>query len=312
LDLDDDGSKTLDFGPRSFRVGFDEALAPYVMDATGARQKDLPKPNSKDDAALAEPAVELWKGMKKSAKALASLQILRFELGMANSRRWGMSEFQMFFVEHPLLTHLVRRLVWGVFSEKNELVTTFRVAEDRSLADKTDEALTVKDDARVGLVHKLNLSEADIKAWQKVFSDYELVQPFDQLTRATFKLEKSEHDGDSITRFKGRQVETKKVMGLLSRGWRRGPAEDGGVAHLVYKPIARDVYAVLDVDGGIFIGAMDYGPTELGLGTIGFSRTAPDAWSTAAAAPIKLGEDVSWLVASELVRDIEALGQIST
>jgi predicted DNA-binding WGR domain protein len=312
LDLDDDGSKTLDFGPRSFRVGFDESLAPFVMDATGARLKDLPKPNSKDDAALAEPAVELWKGMKKSAKALAALQILRFELAMANSRRWGIGEFKMFFVEHPLLTHLVRRLVWGIFSDMGALVTTFRVAEDRSLADKNDDVLTVRDDARVGLVHKLNLSEGDIKAWQKVFGDYELVQPFDQLTRATYALDASQHDGESITRFKKRKVETKKVMGLLSRGWRRGPAEDGGVAHLVYKPIARDLYAVLDVDGGIYIGAMDYGPTELGLGAISFTRTAPDAWSTAPRTSIRIGEEVSWLIASELVRDIESLGQVSS
>jgi predicted DNA-binding WGR domain protein len=77
LDLEDDGSKTLDFGPRSFRVGFDEALGPFVVDATGTRLKDLPKPNSKDDPALGAEAAETWKAMKKDVRALAGIQILR-------------------------------------------------------------------------------------------------------------------------------------------------------------------------------------------------------------------------------------------
>ncbi len=69
LGLDEQGTVRLDFGPRQFFVGFDEALKPFVRDAQGARLKDLPKPNKADDAALAEAATERFKVMKKDAKA---------------------------------------------------------------------------------------------------------------------------------------------------------------------------------------------------------------------------------------------------
>jgi len=52
--------------PRSFRVGFDETLSPFVTDCLGARLKDLPKPNIKDEAELATAAVETWKAMRRT------------------------------------------------------------------------------------------------------------------------------------------------------------------------------------------------------------------------------------------------------
>ncbi len=32
-------------------------------------------------------------------------------------------------VEHPLVRHLTRRLIWGVYSAENQLLVCFRVAE---------------------------------------------------------------------------------------------------------------------------------------------------------------------------------------
>ena len=112
------------------------------MDAAGTRLKDLPKPNSKDDAALAAEATDTWKAMKKDARAVASIQLTRLELAMGNARRWSGEEFRAFFVEHPLLFHVVKRLVWAVY-DGDQPTTTFRVAEDRSYADRHDDALQV-------------------------------------------------------------------------------------------------------------------------------------------------------------------------
>jgi predicted DNA-binding WGR domain protein len=305
LDLEDDGSKTLDFGPRSFRVGFDEVLSPFVMDATGARLKDLPKPNSKDDPTLGEQASDAWKAMKKDVRALASIQLLRLELGMANARRWSGEEFRNFFVEHPLLTHLVRRLVWGVYSADETLQRTFRVAEDRTYADLADDACEVPSSAVIGIAHRLHLTDADAAAWSKVFSEYELAQPFEQLVRATHRLNADERKGTDLKRFDSRVVETRKLLGLLSRGWRKGPAGDGGGIVEMYKPIRTGLIASLDFESGLNAGGMDYVDPEQTLRAITFAPDEPNWGTRQGLMELSSVDDVSL---SEVIRDVESLG----
>ncbi len=312
LDLDDNGSLTLDFGPRSFRVGFDETLSPFVVDATGTRLKDLPKPNSKDDPALSTAASEAWKAMKKDVRTLASIQITRLELAMGNARRWSGAEFRNFFVEHPLLTHLVRRLVWGVYvpadlGEVPELQRTFRVAEDRSYADQHDETLTVSPHATIGIAHRLHLSDADAAAWSKVFSDYEIAQPFDQLARTVYRLSAAEKTGKCLTQFTGRVVETKKLLGLLSRGWRKGEAQDAGCIFEMYKVIHAGLIASLPFEMGLNAGGMDYVDPTQKLGDIDFAGTLP-SWNqrTNLFALTSIDE----VTLSEVLRDVESLGKV--
>lgn len=307
LDLEDDGSKTLDFGPRSFRVGFDEALSPVVFDATGTRLKDLPKPNSKDDAALGAQATEIWKGMKKDVRALASIQILRMELGMGNARRWSGEEFRNFFVEHPLLTHLVRRLVWGVYAPGGALQRTFRVAEDRSYADRADEACEVPADAVIGIAHRLHLSDDEARAWGKLFSDYELAQPFEQLTRATYRLPTAELAGTAIARFANRKVETKKLLGLLSRGWRKGAAQDAGQIYEFSKEIRPGLIACVAFSDGINAGGMEYVDAHQTLGDVDF---APSEASWGRRSDVLELRAVDEVTLSEVIRDLESIGQV--
>ncbi len=305
LDLEDDGSKTLDFGPRSFRVGFDEALSPFVVDATGTRLKDLPKPNSKDDATLSAEAVETWKAMKKDVRALASIQITRLELAMGNARRWSGEEFRNFFVEHPLLTHLVRRLVWGVYAADGSVQQTFRVAEDRSYADQHDETISIAPDAVVGIVHRLQLADADAAAWGKVFGDYELTQPYEQLAREVFALAPAERTGTALKRFENRVVETKKILGLLSRGWRKGTAQDAGCIFEVYKNIRPGLVAVLPFEMGLNAGGMEYVDPTQKLGIIDFAADEPN-WSTRSNLfDLSTIDDVTL---SEVIRDVESMG----
>ena len=59
-ELDERGSRVFDFGPRQFRLVLTPEMKAMVKDAAG-KVSDLPKPNSKDDAAMAEAAVAEWK-----------------------------------------------------------------------------------------------------------------------------------------------------------------------------------------------------------------------------------------------------------
>ncbi|MCA9569403.1 MAG: DUF4132 domain-containing protein, partial [Myxococcales bacterium] len=238
LGLDADGTLTLDYGPRQFVVGFDEALKPYVKDAAdGKRRTALPKPGAKDDPALAGPAEETFKQLKKDVRTLAGLQILRLEQAMITCRRWPAADFERFLVAHPLLVHLVRRLIWGVYGADGALTATFRVAEDGTYADRDDEGWELPAGAQVGVVHPIDMQDADRAGWGEVLADYELLQPFPQLGRPVFHLTDAERGATALERNPAKRIPIGRMLGLFSKGWVRGEAQDAGVSHWVTMPL---------------------------------------------------------------------------
>lgn len=266
LGLDEQGALELDFGPRRFFVGFDETLKPFVKDAQGVRLKDLPKPVKSDDAALAEAATDRFKQLKKDAKAIASLQVTRLEMSMVERRRWSAADFQLFFLEHPLMRHLAARVVWGVYDGTAEtpgtLASAFRVAEDWTLADGDDVQTTLPDDAKVGIVHVLEMPAAMQAAFGQVFADYEILQPFKQLGRETYRLTPQELQATELTRFAQKTVATGSVMGLVNRGWERGDAQDGGWVGWFTKRVGGGLEVELELDPGTVIGDLSYEPKQ--------------------------------------------------
>ncbi|MBX3232073.1 MAG: DUF4132 domain-containing protein [Labilithrix sp.] len=298
LDLDPDGSRVLSFGARSFRVGWGEDLVPFVVDETKRKSADLPKPKASDDKAAAAEATATWKALKKDAKAVASSQILRLERAMCTERRWSGADFERLLVAHPLVFHLVRRLVWAIY-EEDAVTKTFRVAEDRTLADVNDDPFSLAGDAVVGLPHRLVLADADLRAWGEVFGNYEIIQPFAQLDREVFAVTEPERAAKELARVKGVEVPTGKVLGLEQRGWKKGVPQDAGWIWDVEKELPRGLRATLPLegDGGLLAGAMAESPPEQKLGAV-VVRGRDGV--------VALG-DLPRIVFSELVRDLEGL-----
>ena len=221
LGLDADGSRTLDFGKRQFRIAFDEQLAPFVVDAAGKRLAAFPKPTKSDDPERAAAAVATWRALKADAKTIAAAQLYRLERAMMESRRWPVAAFARDIVAHPLVGHLARRLVW------TDGTMAFRVAEDRSFATVDDDAYVPV--GEVGIAHRLSLHDAG--AWQGVFSDYELLSPFPQLDRETFTMTEDERESRISMRFVGTSIHPRSLFSLEHRGWRRGHIEEGSWIH---------------------------------------------------------------------------------
>lgn len=304
LGLDESGTLTLDFGPRQFSVGFDETLKPFVRDANGAALKDLPKPVKSDDAARAEDAHERYKALKKDARTLSSQQILRMEMAMVQGRRWSASEFRAFFVEHPLLRHLSRRLLWGRYVD-GALVQCLRVAEDLSYADAHDDLLILPEDALIGLVHPLQLSPADAAAFGQIYADYEILQPFPQLGRECYRLTPEEQQGVDLLRYKDKRVATGSVFGLENRLWRRGDPQDAGWIGWFTRRVAPDLEVHLDLDPGTVVGDIQYEPKQK-LGALELRR--PNSWGDQGRR--RWGE-LDAVIASEVLRDIDRLAELS-
>ena len=103
-----------------------------MRDASGSRLKDLPKPNKSDDESQANDAVNRYKLLKKDARTVAAQQVARLESAMCLRRRWSPENFQLFLVEHPLVRHLTRRLIWGVYSAENQANPASESAEQTS------------------------------------------------------------------------------------------------------------------------------------------------------------------------------------
>jgi len=272
--LDEHGTQTLDFGPRSFVVGFDEHLVPFVCDEAGKRRKTLPKAGSKDDSERASAARARFKSLKRDVRKLAASQIRRLEAAMCDQRRWPIADFKAFFVSHPLLGHLVRRLVWAAFTEDG--TATFRVTHDGFTTCVDDEFVLEK--GTIGLVHPL---EADLEAWGTLLADYEIIQPFPQIGRETWVRS----DADAVV---GQKVPTGAILGLQNRGWVPGEARDSGGIWEYFKVVPGGRIA-LQLDPGIIAGDVAFTPTQI-LHRLDFPEVA-----------------IGPVVMSELVRDLRDL-----
>ncbi|WP_433328685.1 DUF4132 domain-containing protein [Spirillospora sp. CA-294931] len=262
--LDAKGSLSLDYGPRRFTVGFDEQLKPYVLDQDGKRRKSLPKPGVKDDQEQAAAAYKRFAALKRDVRTVATDQIRRLEDAMVGRRRWTVTEFQTFFVSHPLLGHLARRLVW--LSDD----TSFRVTEDGTLADAGDDAFALSP-SRIGIAHPLDLSNG-VQAWAEVFADYEILQPFPQLGRPVYTLTEQERRTGELARFEGGTVALGKILDLERRGWQREAPQDAGIQGSTSRGLPGGGYVSISFDDYIAVGHVD-AEKEIGLGSVRF--TAP-------------------------------------
>jgi Domain of unknown function (DUF4132) len=225
---------------------------------------------------------------------------MRLERAMCARRRWDADTFRTFFVMHPLVIHIVRRLVFGVY-DGAKLTKTFRVAEDRTYADASDHAFAPA--GPIGIVHRLDLDDAERARWGEILAEYEILQPFSQLERETFAPTAAETKAHATKRFEGMTVPLGKVLGLESRGWRRGMPQDAGWIWDMQKPLGDDVIAVLGLGGGILAGDMRESPAEQKLEELTILEEA-----THTTGP-KLGE-LDPVVVSEVFRDLALLTEI--
>ncbi len=212
LGLDARGELAISFEKGELTATFDEHLVPFLRDARGERVAKVPKSGA---------GAAAFKALVKSAALVAESQIARLERALVAQRPWTIDAFCTYIVDHPLLLHLARRLVWSVDG------ATFRVAEDRSLADLDDAAFTLSQgpSARVRIAHPALLSESDRLRWSERFSDYRILQPFPQLGRPVLALAPGDREGTRLATLEGTRVPWHRVAKLLRRGFRDASAE---------------------------------------------------------------------------------------
>ncbi|MBW8485675.1 DUF4132 domain-containing protein [Actinomadura parmotrematis] len=273
----------LDYGPRSFTVGLDAALRLQVLQ-DGKPRKGLPKPGLKDDAALAEAARRRLADLRKDVRGVVSDQLARLEWAMTSGRTWAPADFRAHVAGHAIVGRIASRLVWHDLGGR-----AFRIAEDGTFADVHDDPYELSAGGPIGLAHPVEL---DVAAWARVFVDYEILQPFAQLSRPVHRLTDAERGASRLDRFAGAKVATGRLLGLTRRDWQRGVPQDGGVEHELTLPLDDGSEVVIDLDPGIAVGLVDLFPDN-----------------TLTAVRISRGTfgDLGPITASEILADLTAL-----
>ncbi len=236
LGLDEKGEMQLSYGERTFtvKVGMDLQLQ-IINEETGKVAKSLPAANQKDDADLAKAAKATFTQLKKDLKTMVTLQSQRLEESLSKRRLWTGEEWKTLFVNNMIMRQFAIGLVWGVYAD-GELTDTFRYMEDGTFNTVDEDEYELTDEVQIGLVHPLELSTEQIAAWKTQLEDYEVVQPFKQLERRTYKLSKEEENHQEWEALPQEEYSPTGFPNALERyGWYKGRAEDAGFYRELFK-----------------------------------------------------------------------------
>lgn len=246
--------RIFDYGERSFRVMLTPSLEIEVYDEKEKKVKSLPAPGKKDDAEKAAAAYAAFKEMKKQMKAAVSSQKARLEYALSARREWSADAWKRLFVKNPLMHQFAIGLIWGVY-EGEELVQSFRYMEDGSFNTQDEEEYTLPGQARISLVHPIELSDAEKAVWKEQLADYEITQPVEQLDRAVYRMTEEEADMNYMERFGGCIVNDLSLNGKLTGfGWCRGCVEDAGRYRTYYREDTENGMSVELHFSGSFVG----------------------------------------------------------
>lgn len=227
LGFDEKMCRVFDYGSRQFQVYLTPTLEAEVY-CGEKKLKNMPKPGANDDAALAEKAYNDFKDMKKQMKTAVAAQKARLEYVLLCERKWNSAGWNKLFVQNPIMHAFAIGLIWGIY-ENGKLQTCFRYLDDGSFTTVDEDELTLPENAEIGLVHPVELSDDALAAWKEQLSDYEITQPVPQLDRTVYRITDAEKQADKISRFSGMQLDSAVLTGrMLKYGWEKGQAQDAG------------------------------------------------------------------------------------
>lgn len=179
LGFDRRGRMELAYGERTLALSLDASLALVVEDGT-KRRTSLPAERKTDDAKAIAAAKARFAELRTQLRIYAEGAQVRARTWLRNAQRWARRDFDV-VARHPILGAAAQGLVFGEYDAAGALRTTFRIAEDRSLAGPDDVAVTFRDDAIVGPVHPGELDDAGRTRWAGIFHDYEIIPLVAQL-----------------------------------------------------------------------------------------------------------------------------------
>jgi len=212
-----------------------------------------------DDRALAEASRDAWSEMKTGYSRVLKAQLKRFEQAMITGRDWALPDFQQYVLQHPIVSRIAKMLLWKVVDGD---LPTVRVADDLTFADANDETVTLAESQRLRVAHPLRITAEELKTWETVFSDYKIIQPFQQLARKSYLCETAMAGETSLPVPEHTPLKPGVLYGILDNdGWRLG-RQDGGHFFFSWKRFEADGVTAAIHYAGLVAGQIGTSPDQ--------------------------------------------------
>ena len=226
--IDETGTLELSFGERVFTARLQPDFKLELFNPEGKKIAALPDPRQDDDAAAAKDAKKALGSARKEVKAIVSLQADRLYEALCTERDWPAADWRDYLLQHPVMRHLVQRLVW-ILTTADGAVHAFRPLDDGTLTDRDDQELRLPADARVRIAHDSNLAADEARAWQQHLADYAVQPLFTQFGKGGYVLPADRQGQTALKDFEGHLLEAFSLRGRATKlGYTRGATEDGG------------------------------------------------------------------------------------
>lgn len=229
--------------------------------------KDLDKNKPVKSLPKSAPAQLLaeFKDLSANLREVTKAQMLRLENLLVRQRRWPAPTWRQLFLHHPLLLPFAVRLAWGSYDAQGRRVGLFRALADRSLTTHADEPFDLPESGSVGMIHPLELTDAERSAWQNHLADYEIEPPFPQLEREVVRCAPEQAAQRMYRDLSGTALNAMTFKGRAEKlGWYRGSVCDGGGITSYYKSFpasGADAFLALE---DFYIGIDMYSEMKLG------------------------------------------------
>lgn len=178
----------------------------------------------------------------------------RLERHMVDGRRLTSSHFRHYFMLHPLISPLARRVVWAAY-DGDRVAHVFRLDAKDTLAGVDGRPIGDVGSLMIGILHPAELAEASreatLKAWRQALAAAKFQPLFAQIDRPVHKL-RAQEQGDTIARFSRRSSEFDRMRAVMEyeRDWApAGEYEHGGTSSWA-KAFPRDRAWVIASLGG--------------------------------------------------------------
>lgn len=276
--FDETGTLTLSYGSREFTAQLLPDFKVELFNPEGKKIAALPEPRQDDDEAQAKAAKKSLGAAKKELKSIVDLQTDRLYEALCTARDWPSADWRDYLLQHPVVRHLVQRLVW-IETLEGGPSQVFRPLDDGTLTDVNDNPVDLREAGRVRLAHDSLLDADTVAAWQQHLADYAVKPLFQQFGKGRYALPADKADTEQVLDFRGHLIEAFALRGRATKlGYSRGSTEDGGWFFTYEKRFPTlGLQAVIEFSGN---GLPEENRT-VALHHLCFAATGSDRWSRA-------------------------------
>ena len=213
-------NKKFKVGKEEYTAKIDKNMKLEYFDTDNKALKTLPK-------TVTEKLKNEFKEIGNQIREMVKQQKVNMENYLVIQRKWNKDDWEAFFLGNPLAFAFAQNFVWAAY-DKNKIKQTFIINEDLSITDVKGKAVKLSEE-KTGLVHPMDLTEAEKNEWKKYLSEKGIEPPFAQIERPVYTVA-DEDKGKTISYiFEDTSLNSATFKSRAEKlGWHRGSVVDAG------------------------------------------------------------------------------------